>query len=104
MSLGRPGGHGPGRPACEARATASERDAAPSLRYTAWAWVLTVLADTPSCSAISRNERWLGRKRRMRSSAMVSDEGPPRLVSARLSIYDQASSNHRAKITAPPVR
>src|ERR1700759_5145625 len=101
MSLGRPGGHGPGRPACEARATASDRDAAPSLRYTAWAWVLTVLADTPSWSAISRNERCLGRKPRMRSSAIGSDEGPPRLVSASVSMYDQASPNQRAKITAP---
>ena len=38
----------PSRPASNARATASDLDAAPSFRYTACACVLTVLADTPS--------------------------------------------------------
>src|SRR5262249_44346184 len=45
------------RPSADASATASERDAAPSLPYTAWACVFTVLPETSRRSPISRNER-----------------------------------------------
>src|SRR5947209_20246943 len=84
-------------------ATASDREAAPNFRYTACACVLTVLADTPNWAAISRNERWLGRKRRILNSAIVREEGPAKLLSARVSMYAQARSNHSEKIFAPDV-
>ena len=64
------------RPRAEALATASVLDPAPSLPYTAWACVFTVLVDTCSRSPISRKERWLGRNRKIRSSAIVSEAAP----------------------------
>jgi hypothetical protein len=48
-------------PSPRASATATERELTPSLRYTAIAWVFTVLRDTKSSSAIASKLRCVGR-------------------------------------------
>jgi hypothetical protein len=79
--------------ASDARATASDRELASSLLYTAWAWLFTVFVETWRCSPISRTERCVGRNRRIRSSAIVSDPGPASADALSSSISAQASSN-----------